>query len=126
MQEARLGADDLGDVCEEGDDVVLHLALDLIDAVGVPGGVAALFPDDAGGFPGDHAQVGHGVCGVGLDLEHDLEARLRRPDRGGFLASVAGDHAARCASAPPAKSIAFRRSDRAEWGPPGRSAAYRL
>ncbi len=71
MQEARLGPDDLGDVGQEGDDVVLGLALDLVDAVGVEDGVAALLPDRLGGGLGDHAELGHGVGGVGLDLEHD-------------------------------------------------------
>ncbi len=32
VDEARLGADDLGQVGQEGDDVVLDLALDLVDA----------------------------------------------------------------------------------------------
>ena len=32
MDEARLGPDMLGEVGEEGDDVVLGLALDLVDA----------------------------------------------------------------------------------------------
>ncbi len=32
MHEARLGADDLGQVGQEGDDVVLDLALDRVDA----------------------------------------------------------------------------------------------
>ena len=32
LHEARLGADMLGQVHAEGDDVVLHLALDLVDA----------------------------------------------------------------------------------------------
>ena len=47
VQEARLGPDDLGDVGQEGDDVVLGLALDLVDAVDVADGVAALLPDRA-------------------------------------------------------------------------------
>ena len=41
---------------------------------------------------GDDAEFGHGVAGVGLDLEPDPEARLRRPDRGHLGAGVAGDH----------------------------------
>ena len=32
VDEARVRADELGEVGEEGDDVVLHLALDLVDA----------------------------------------------------------------------------------------------
>ena len=42
VQEARLGADDLGDMGQEGDDVVLGLALDLVDPRDVENGVAGL------------------------------------------------------------------------------------
>ncbi len=45
VHEARLGADDLGEMRQEGDDVVLGLALDLVDARDVEGGVLALRPD---------------------------------------------------------------------------------
>jgi hypothetical protein len=45
VHEARLGPDDLGQMGQEGDDVVLGLALDLVDPVDVEGGVLALFPD---------------------------------------------------------------------------------
>ena len=45
VHEARLGADDLGEMGEEGDDVVLGLALDLVDARDVELGVLALGPD---------------------------------------------------------------------------------
>lgn len=48
MQEAGLVADDLGDVGQEGDDVVLGGAFDLVDAVGVEGRVLALGPDGVG------------------------------------------------------------------------------
>jgi hypothetical protein len=37
--------DDLGEMGEEGDDVVLDLALDRVDARDVEGGVLALVPD---------------------------------------------------------------------------------
>ena len=42
MHEARLGADDFRQVGEEGDDVVLGLALDLVDPRHVEDDVAAL------------------------------------------------------------------------------------
>jgi len=42
VDEACLGADDFGQMGEEGDDVVLGLALDLVDALDVEGGVLAL------------------------------------------------------------------------------------
>ena len=44
VHEARLGADDLGEMGEEGDDVVLGLALDLVDARDVEGRVACPCP----------------------------------------------------------------------------------
>ena len=37
MHEARVGPDDLGEVGEEGDDVVLDLALDRVDALDIEG-----------------------------------------------------------------------------------------
>ena len=40
VQEARLRADDLGDVGQEGDDVVLRYPLDLVDLLDMPGGSA--------------------------------------------------------------------------------------
>ena len=51
VHEARLRADDLGEVGEEGDDVVLDLALDRVDARDVERGVLALVPDRLGGRP---------------------------------------------------------------------------
>ena len=68
----------------EGDDVVLGLALDLVDPVDLE---RALFPDRGGGFLGHDAEFGERVGGVRLDLEPDLESALRasrsRPCRGG-------------------------------------------
>ncbi len=92
VQEPRLRPDDLGDVGQEGDDVVLGLALDLVDALDVEDGVSAALPDRLGGQLGDHAQLRHGVGGVRLDLEHDAEPGLRRPDLRGFGPGIAGDH----------------------------------
>ena len=51
MHEARLRPDDLGQMRQEGDDVVLDLALDLVDPRDVELGVAALFPDFLGRRP---------------------------------------------------------------------------
>ncbi len=92
VQEARLRTDDLGHVGEEGDDVVLGDPLDLVDPVGVPEHVLALFPDGLGGQLGNGPERGHGVGGMGLDLEHDAEFGLGRPDGGGFGAGITGDH----------------------------------
>src|SRR5258708_5189346 len=77
---------------EEGDHVVLGLALDLVDPRDVEGGVVRLGPDRPGGIFRDHAKLGEGVRRVRLDLEPDLEARLRLPDRGHFRAGITGDH----------------------------------
>ena len=92
VHEARLRPDDLGKVRQEGDDVVLHLALDRVDARHVEDGVAAALPDLGRGLLRHEAELGHGVEGVRLDLEPDAEARLRRPDVGHFRAAVARDH----------------------------------
>ena len=80
VHEARLGADVLGQVGEEGDDVVLDLALDGVDAGDVELGLGALVPDGLGGALGDQAELGHGGGRVRLDLEPDAKARLGRPD----------------------------------------------
>ena len=93
MHEARLGPDDLGQMGEEGDDVVLDLALDLVDARDVELGLARpsaqmVFAASFGMMPSSAMRVG----GVRLDLEPDAKARLRRPDRGHFRAGVAGNH----------------------------------
>ena len=105
MHEARFRADDLGQMRQEGDDVVLDLGLDRVDARDVEFGGLALFPDLLGGFLRDDAEFGHGVGGMRLDLEPDAEARLRRPDRGHFGAGIAGDgHAA----SPRASAAALR------------------
>ena len=92
MHEARLGADDLGEMGQEGDDVVLGLALDLVDARDIEGGVLRLGPDRFRGVLRDHAEFGLRVRRMRLDLEPDPEARLRLPDRGHFRAGIAGDH----------------------------------
>ena len=80
VHEARFRAHVLGQVREEGDDVVLDLALDRVDAGDVELGLGALVPDDLGGFLGDQAELGHGGGRVRLDLEPDAKARLGGPD----------------------------------------------
>ena len=94
MDEARLGADDLGEVGQEGDDVVLHLALDGVDALDVEAGLGAFFPDRLGRLFRDDAELGQRRRGMGLDLEPDAELGLGRPDRHHLGAAVAGDHGA--------------------------------
>ena len=92
MDEARVRADEFGQMGQEGDDVMLGDALDLVDAVDVEGDVPGLLPDVLRAFLRDHADLGEGVAGVGLDLEPDLEPRLRLPDGDHFGAGIAGDH----------------------------------
>ena len=104
VHEARLGADDLGQMGEKGDDVVLDLALDRIDAGDVELRVAATVADRLGGRFRDHPELGHGVGGMRLDLEPDAIARLRIPDRGHVGPGVARDHAA----SPRASAAALR------------------
>ena len=94
MHEARFRADDLGQMRQEGDDVVPGLALDLVDARHVEDGVAALLPDLGGGLLRHEADLRHGIERVRLDLEPDAQARLRRPDGGHRRPAVTGDHAA--------------------------------
>ena len=92
VHEARLGADDFGQMGQEGDDVVLGLALDLVDPGDVEDGILGLGPDGLGGLLRDDAELGQRISGMRLDLEPDLEARLRLPDGGHFRAGIAGDH----------------------------------
>jgi hypothetical protein len=94
VDEPRLRPDDLGEVGQERDDVMLDLALDLVDPRNVEHGVLALGPQRGRGLLRHDAERGEGIGRVGLDLEPDPVARLRVPDRGHLRPSVAGDHAA--------------------------------
>ena len=92
MDEARIRADDLGQMRQEGDDVVLGLALDLVDARDVEGGGVALFPDRLRRLLRDDAELGQRVAGMRLDLEPDAEPGFGRPDGDHFGPRIAGDH----------------------------------
>jgi hypothetical protein len=92
VHEPRLRSDQLGEMREEGDDVVLDLAFDRVDAGDVERRRVALGPDRLGCIVGDHAERSHGIGGVGLDLEPDAVARLRLPDRHHLRPAVARDH----------------------------------
>src|ERR1700682_5311637 len=76
------GADDLRQMGQEGDDVVLGFALDLVDPGDVEGRILSLGPDGPGGLFRDHAEFRLRVRRMRLDLEPDLEARLRLPEGG--------------------------------------------
>ena len=96
MHEARFRADDFGQVCQEGDDVVLHFRFDLVDAGDVEFGGLAFLPDFLRRLLRDDAELGHGVGRMRLDLEPDAELGFRRPDRGHRGAGVARDHGNAC------------------------------
>ena len=92
MDEARLGADDFGQMGQEGDDVMLGLALDLVDPRHVEGRIPGLGPDRLRRFLWDCADFRQRISRMRLDLEPDLEAGLGLPDGGHFRAGIAGDH----------------------------------
>ena len=93
VDEARVRADEFGEMGQEGDDVMLGDALDLVDPLDVECRGAALFPDGLRRFLRDHAELGQRVAGMRLDLEPDAEAGFGRPDGDHFGAGIAGDHA---------------------------------
>jgi hypothetical protein len=121
MEEARLGPDDLRKMGQEGDDVVLDLALDRIDALDVEHPVAPLLPHFGGGLPRDDAELRERVRGVGLDLEPDAKPRLRFPDRGHDRPTVAGDH-----STPPSDRPAMFAGPSIDHPPSGAGGGKRL
>ena len=92
MHKARFRPHDFRQMGQEGDHVMLDLALDLVDPRHVEFGVLAFFPDFRGGLFRHHAQLGQGVGGMRLDLEPDAEFGLGRPDRDHLVAGIAGDH----------------------------------
>ena len=92
MREAAVGADEFGEMGQEGDDVVLGDALDLIDAVDIELGRAALFPDGLCRILGYDAEGGERVGRMRLDLEPDAELGFLAPDGCHLGAGVARDH----------------------------------
>ena len=73
MHEARFRADDLRQMGQEGDDVVLDLGLDRVDARDIEGRGAPLSRMVFAASFGISAELGHRVGGVRLDLEPDAE-----------------------------------------------------
>ena len=88
----HIGADDFGEVRQEGDDVVVGFALDLVDARDVERRILGLGPDRLRCLLRNHAEFSLRVRGVRLDLEPDLEACLGLPNGSHFRAGVARDH----------------------------------
>jgi len=95
MDEARFIADELGQMREEGDDVVLHLALDFVDALYVEPRLAAALPDRLRGLLRNDAEFRQCVAGMRLDLEPDAEFGLGRPDGDHFGPRIARNHGRR-------------------------------
>ena len=92
MDEAAVVADEFRQMREEGDDVVLHFALDLVDALHIEDGLAAALPDVLGGFLGDDTDFRQRIAGMGLDLEPDAKLCFGGPDGNHFRPRIAGDH----------------------------------
>src|SRR5260370_34852246 len=93
MDKARIGADMLGEIGQKGDDVMVGLPLDLIDACDLR---SSLLPGGAPRRRRDDAKRRLRVTGVRLDLEPDTETVLRLPDRAHRGAAIAGDHLSSC------------------------------
>src|SRR5690606_18626032 len=89
VNEARLRSDMLGEIREEGDHVVLGLALDLVDPLDLE---APALPDRFGRIGGDYSQLRLCIASVRLNLEPDPELRLRLPDLGHLGAAVTRYH----------------------------------
>ena len=93
MHEPRLfAAHMLGKMSEEGDHVMFGDRLDLVDAGDIELDILGL-PDRFRVFARDHAQIGHRVAGMGLDLVPDAELGRGFPDGHHFGARITGDHA---------------------------------
>src|SRR4029079_372639 len=82
--EASLRPNDLGNVGQEGDDIVFDLALDGIDTRKVETRIPSLLPDFFRGLLRNYPKLGHGVSRMRLDFEPEAIPRLRVPDRGYF------------------------------------------
>ena len=77
MNEPGLVADMFGKVGQERDNVMLGLALDLIDALDLE---CAAVPDRLCRFFGNYAELRLGVAGMCLDFEPDPELVFGLPD----------------------------------------------
>ncbi len=93
MDETCLGADMLGELRGEGDDIVTRNLLNLLDPGDAgPGiGLIAFFPDGARDRLRDDAELGLGVAGIGLDFEPDAEPGLWSPEMDHFGSAIAGN-----------------------------------
>jgi len=91
VDEARLGADDFGQMGGEGDDVVLGLALDLVDALDIEGSHPWPWPRSSWRPPSGSRRVSACASAACASISNQiLKAGLRLPDRGHFRAGIAG------------------------------------
>src|SRR2546423_5781138 len=81
----------LGDVGQERDRLVMHLALDLADELDLEFAALAQRLRRPCGYD---AQLFLRLAGIGLDVELDAEIILRLPDRRHLRPAVARDHGA--------------------------------
>jgi len=89
VQPAALGPDALRDVGHERDDVVLHLALDLLDAGHVEARPRA---DGLHRFARHDPPLGQHLARGQLDAQPGRELVLLGPEAGHFGAGVSGNH----------------------------------
>jgi hypothetical protein len=90
VNEARVGAEGLLEVGQEGDHVVPGGGFDLVDPLRVDGGAGL---DPAEGVHRDDAAAPVDLADGQLDPEPGLVLRLLAPDPGHLRSAVAGDHA---------------------------------
>ncbi len=88
VQPPRFGPNLLGDGGGEGDDVVFHLGLDLVDAVDLE---AALLANGLGGRLRHHAGFGQRLGGGDFDVQPGLKLVLVTPDAAHLGAGIACD-----------------------------------
>src|SRR5258706_15505146 len=89
MDKSGLGTNMLGDICQEGDGLVMNVALDLADTLDVERAALAHRLSYA---LGDDAQFLLRLAGIGLDVELDAKIVFRSPDRRHLRPAVARDH----------------------------------
>ncbi len=92
VDKPRLWTDELGEVSQEGDDIMVRDLFDLVDPSRVERHAAGLFPDRLGGFFRNDADFGQCIAGMRLDLEPDAVTRPRLPYGGHFGPGIARDH----------------------------------
>ena len=89
MDKPCLVADMFSEIGEKGDDVMLGLALNLIDAIDFP---LATLPDGLGGILWNDPQLSLRITGMGFDFKPDTELVLRFPNVCHIGAAIAGNH----------------------------------